>query len=193
MTTILIDRSHPLRDRLERSVRTVFLAEYGAHVADLPATMMAWLDDAGAPLAATGLRFTADGLFSEVYLDGPAESVLSAALGRPVARDRIVEFSNLAAPRAGAALPLIAAAIRYCRELGAEFGLFTATARLRTLLQHCRLGSVDLGPARSERMAGAAAWGCYYRHDPHVLAIAADALPDALRRSFALSEVPAHA
>lgn len=180
MTTILIDRCHPMRDRLERSIRAVFLAEYGAHVPELPMSLLACLDADGAPAAATGLRFTVDGLFSEAYLDGPVETVLAAALDRAVARDRIVEFSNLAALRPGAALPLIAVAIRHCLAVGAEFGLFTATARLRALLRRAGLGSIDLGPARRERMAGAAAWGSYYRHDPHVLAVAADALPQRL-------------
>lgn len=177
MSTLLIDRHHPLRDRIERAMRAVFLAEYGAHLAHLPDTVIASLDRRGGTMAAAGLRFTADGLFSEAYLDRPAEILMARAFARPVERERIVEISNLAAPRPGAALPLVAAAIRHCRSLGIEFGLFTATARLRELLRRCGLAAADFGAARPERLPGASAWGSYYHHEPRVLAVAAAALP----------------
>jgi hypothetical protein len=180
MTLILADRDHPARARLEGTVRAVFLAEYGAHVQAFPNRLIATLDADGLPQAVAGLRFAEDGLFSEVYLDGAAETVLGQALGRPVRRDQIVEFSSLAAPRAGAAMPLVGAAIRLCLGTGANFGMFTATARLRALLRRTGLVTVDLGPARRDRMENAAAWGSYYLHDPRVLMVAAESLPRAL-------------
>lgn len=180
MTLILADRDHPARSCLEDTVRAVFLAEYGAHVQAFPNRLIATLGSDGQPHAVAGLRFAEDGLFSETYLDGTAEAVLGQALGRPVRRDQIVEFSSLAAPRAGAAMPLVGAAIRLCLGAGANFGMFTATARLRALLRRTGLVFVDLGPARRDRMENPAAWGSYYLHDPRVLVVAAESLPLAL-------------
>lgn len=176
MTLILADRDHPTRALLERTVRAVFQAEYGAQVPVFPHSLLARLDRDGQPEAVTGLRFAEDGLFSEAYLDAPVEVVLGAAMGRAVNRGEIVEFSSLAAPRTGAALPLVGAAIRLCQAAGCTHGLFTATARLRALLRRTGLVCVDLGPARPERLADAAAWGSYYLHDPRVLAVSADTL-----------------
>ena len=193
MTLILADRTHPLRGRLESMVRAVFLAEYGACVPQFPDRLIANLGADGIPQAVAGLRFAAEGLFSEAYLDGAAETVLARALGRPVRRDRIVEFSSLAAPRAGTAMPLIGAAIHVCRAAGAGFGLFTATARLRVLLRRTRLAAVDLGPARPERLANAAVWGSYYLHDPRVLVATADALPLLLAPEAPSIEARCHA
>lgn len=176
MTLILADQDHPERALLERTVRTVFLAEYGAHVPAFPKLMVASRDKSGEIGAVAGLRFAEDGLFSETYLDAPAEALLSQASGRPVNRLQIVEFSSLAAPRPGAALPLVGAAIRLCLAAGASHGLFTATNRLRALLRRTGLVCVDLGPARPERLTDAAAWGTYYLHDPRVLVVSAASL-----------------
>lgn len=180
MTLILADRSHPDRDRLERAVRDVFRAEFNAYVPGFPNHLLAALGPDRAPRAVAGLRFAADGLFSEVYLDGSIEAVLTPIFRRPVDRAQVVEFSSLAALEPGAALPLMVAAIRIALAAGASYGLFTVTDRLHALLARTGLAFVDLGPARPERLPNAAIWGDYYRHDPHVLAIAAEVLPAAL-------------
>lgn len=177
MTLTLADRDHPERARLEQTIRAVFLAEYGAHVPVFPDHLVATLDPQGQPQAVAGLRFAEDGLFSDVYLDGPVEDVLGRALGRKVFRHQIVEFSSLAAAKAGAALPLVGAAIQLCLAEGRAYGLFTATARLRALLRRAGLTAIDLGPARRERVAHPAAWGSYYLHDPRVLVVEAATLP----------------
>lgn len=189
MTVILADRTHPLRGQLESMVRAVFMAEYGAHVPQFADRLIASLGDDGAPQAVAGLRFADEGLFSEVYLDGDVETILTRALGRPVRRDRIVEFSSLAAPRVGAAMPLVGAAVRFGRAAGADFGLFTATARLRALLRRTHLVAADLGPARAERLDNAAAWGSYYRHDPRVMVASADTLPPLWAQDIPTAEV----
>lgn len=176
MTLILADRDHPRRELLERTIRQVFLAEFGAHVPAFPNRLVATLDQEGQPLAVAGLRFAEDGLFSEAYLDGPAEAVLSAVAGREVARSVIVEFSSMAATRPGAAMPLVAATIRLCLAAGANWGIFTATSRLRALLRRAGLVCVDLGAASPDRLPEASLWGTYYLHDPHVLAVSAETL-----------------
>jgi len=186
MSLILADRDHPDRSRLEHAIRAMFLAEYGAHVPAFPDHLVASLDSDGRPQAVAGLRFAEHGLFSDVYLDGPVEAVLGRALGRTVARRQIVEFSNLAAPKAGAALPLVAGAIRLCMADGRAYGLFTATARLRALLRRAGLTAIDLGPARRERIACPDAWGSYYLHAPRVLVAEAAALPAELASGLPL-------
>lgn len=193
MSLILADRDHPDRPRLEQAVRAVFLAEYGARVPAFPDHLVATLDTRGQPQAVAGLRFAEDGLFSDTYLDGPVEAVLGRALGRPVTRRQIVEFSSLAAPQAGAALPLVGAAIRLCLAEGRAYGLFTATSRLRALLRRAGLTAIDLGPARRDRVAHPAAWGSYYLHDPRVLVVEAAAVPAALARRPAVAAFQAEA
>lgn len=176
MSLILADRAHPARGLLEDTVRAVFLAEYDAHVSNFPERLLASLDGDGQPQAVAGLRFADDQLFSEGYLADKAESVLSSTLGRKVSRQEIVEFSNLAATQAGAAMPLIGAAIRLTLAAGARFGMFTATNRLRALLRRRGLMTIDLGPACPDRLPNANAWGRYYLHDPRVLVITAESL-----------------
>ncbi len=175
-TLILADPDHPSRAMLERAVRQVFLAEYGAHVPAFPTRLLASLDALGQPLAVTGLRFAEDGLFSETYLDLPAEQAVSAAFGQTVARTCLVEFSSMASLRPGAALALVGVAIRLCLASGMTHGLFTATATLRALLRRAGFSFADLGPARPERLADAGSWGSYYLHDPRVVAVSAHAL-----------------
>lgn len=180
MTLILADRDHPDRSRLEQTIRTVFLSEYGAHVPGFPDHLVATLDPQGQPQAVAGLRFAEDGLFSDAYLDGPAEAVLGRHLGRMVFRRQIVEFSSLAALKAGSALPLVGAAIRLCLAEGRAYGLFTATARLRALLRRAGLVAIDLGAAKRERIPTPATWGSYYLHDPRVLVVEAATLPPSM-------------
>ncbi|MGE5506693.1 MAG: thermostable hemolysin [Actinomycetota bacterium] len=172
MTLILALPDHPLRPLLERAVREVFAAEYRADVPVFPRLLVATLDGEGRPAAVAGLRFAEDGLFSEAYLDGPVEVVVGKAVGRPVGRGQIVEFSSLAAPRPGAALPLVDAAVRLALGAGGAYGLFTATNRLRALLRRTGLAAVELAAARPERIANPAVWGSYYLHDPRVMVVA---------------------
>lgn len=181
MSLILAEPGHPARPLLEHAVSAVFQQEYGARLPAFPYRLLALMGASG-PQAVTGLRFAEDGLFSDVYLDGPAEQVVSAALGRPVRRDQIVEFSSMAAPQPGAALPLIVTAIRLCLAAGATVGLFTVTRRLRLLLRRSGLMCVDLGPARPDRLADAHRWGTYYLQDPRVVVVPVEALAGLLGR-----------
>ncbi|GAB3447384.1 thermostable hemolysin [Insolitispirillum peregrinum] len=187
MVIILADRTHSQRAALEQMVRNVFQASYQADVPSFPDHLVAALDETGSPVAVAGVRSVRDGFFSEVYLDGSAESVLSSVCGSRVARDEIVEFSSLAAVRPGAAMPLVGAAIGLCLAAGARHGLFTATDRLRALLRRSGLTCVDLGPARPDRLSDAARWGRYYQHDPRVIAVSADSLSSSWRLPVGLS------
>lgn len=178
MTLILADRQHPLRPRLEDAVQHMFAAEYGARVSNFTAYMIGRLDAEGVVEAVAGLRFESDGFFSEAYIDAPVEAMIAKYYGQAAARREIVEFSSLAATRPGAALPLLQAAIRVALAGGARFAIFTATNRLRALLRRRGVNAIDLGPASPDRIENADAWGRYYLHDPHVLTVSADSLPE---------------
>lgn len=193
MTLILADRAHPARPRLERLVRRVFSEEYGARVPAFPDRLLARLDDAGEPMAVAGLRLGGESLFSEAYLDSTAAEAIGRACGRIVQRPEIVEFSNLAAVRSGAAMPLVMAGVRLSLAVGARYGMFTATQRLRALLRRRGLVAIDLGPAQPDKLANAATWGRYYLHDPRVVVVSAETLPDSFLSIPLASPAPLHA
>lgn len=177
MDLISVDARHPLRPAVEAAVRAVYAREYGARLAALPPRMLAWADDGGNVLCAAGLR--TQPFFSEFYLDAPVEDLLARAGGRPVARERVVEVSALAAPRPGAAAAFTRAVIDLCREEGFDWAFFTATQRLRALLRWMGLPLVPLGPACPTRVSSPADWGSYYLHDPVVCAVPHALLPQA--------------
>ena len=174
MTFISVPPDHPRRLQMEQTVLRVFHKEFRAVPTCFPTQLAAVQDQAGNPAAVTGLRFERDGFFSEQYLDAPVEHVVSAALGLPVSRGQIVEFTSLSSVRPGAAMPLVAAVIRDCLSRGYRCGLFTATNRLRALLRRTGLTVVELGRASPDRVADPENWGSYYRHDPRVMAVSAD-------------------
>ncbi|MGE4279264.1 MAG: thermostable hemolysin [Magnetospirillum sp.] len=176
MSFISVLPEHPLRRQLEHTVEQVFRKEFRATPAAFPQQMAAVLDSDGRPSAVTGLRFAADGFFSERYLDLPVEQAVSAALGLSIGRDQVVEFTSLASVRPGAAMPLVASIIRECLTKGYRCGLFTATDRLRALLRRAGLAVVDMVPATPDRIADPENWGSYYLHDPWVTAVSAEAV-----------------
>ncbi|GGZ15869.1 thermostable hemolysin [Novosphingobium colocasiae] len=109
-------------------------------------------------------------LFLEVYLDAPIEHLVAGALGRPVARDAIVEIGNFAADSAPAMLALWVTA---ANDLGgcSEVAVATLTAPVRRMFVRIGLPIVEIAPARAERLGAVAAeWGSYYDHDPIVCA-----------------------
>lgn len=169
MRLILADARHPLRPTVEAAVRAVYARQYGATDPVLPPRLMAGLDADGAVRCVAGLRPAP--FFSEIYLDEPIESLLTSVGGQPVARDRIIEVSALAAPRPGAAMALARAVVALCRRDGFEWAFFTATARLRVLLRRAGVPLVPLAPARADRVNEPRAWGSYYLHDPQVCAV----------------------
>lgn len=110
-------------------------------------------------------------LFVEQYLDEPVEVVAARALGRPVARNSVVELGNLASSDAMAMVALWGAAANDL-EGGSDIAVATLTAPLRAMLQRLGLPIAVLGPARPERLPAANidAWGTYFSFDPQVCA-----------------------
>lgn len=177
MNFAVIDRDHPLRSSVEQMVRDLFFKEYGARPATFPALMAAMFDDEGRPVAATGLRFSSDGFFSQCYLDRPVEAEISRLAGRPVAASEVVEVSSLVGLRAGAGMALVHAAIAYAYGCGARWGMFTATRRLMVALRRSGFEAVEMAKASRDRVSNPDDWGTYYLQEPVVLAVRAEGVP----------------
>jgi len=165
-------RTHPARAAFEDFIAARFCRAYGARVTHFLPHLLGVSDgfahwQAAAGYAAAG----AQALFLEQYLDRPIERVLSAALGRPIARPGIVEVGNLAAVSAGMARLIIPQLARHLHRLGYVWVVFTATRALRNSFFRLGLRPLPLTRADSARLAdGGASWGTYYDQDPVVMA-----------------------
>lgn len=128
-----------------------------------------WIRAEGVPCAALGYRRASSGsLFLEAYLERPVDEVVSAALGRPVARDAIVEIGNFAADNAIAMVELWG---RAANDLGGngEIAVATLTAPLRRMFARIGLPIMPVAKADPARLENASAeWGSYYATDPLV-------------------------
>lgn len=166
-----VPATHPLRASFEQFIAARFARAYGARVSHFLPNLLGARDGALRWQAAAGYGSALEGpLFLEQYLDRPVEETLTAALGRPVHRSRIVEVGNLAAVSAGTARALIPLLARTLHRLGYRWVVFTATRELRNSFRRLGLHPVRLAAADPARVAGAAAWGSYYERDPQVMA-----------------------
>lgn len=165
----LCERPGYQRRRLERFVRILFARHYGARVNDFSPLLFA-LESGSRLIGVVGVReATAGRLFSEHYLDRPAEQIASEHAGVPVARGELVEVGNLALAQPGQARLVIAAMTGFLYGAGFRWVLFTAVAPLFNAFRRMGLEPVDLGPARPERLPGGGrTWGSYYRQSPRV-------------------------
>lgn len=144
------------RDSFGATMQPAFASWHGASV------------DGKAAAALGYRRAKAEPLFLEAYLDAPIELLASAALGKPVERDQIVEIGNLASDNALAMIELWGAA---ANDLGgsSEVAVATLTAPLRRMFARIGLSLAVIAPARPERLgAEASDWGSYYALDPQV-------------------------
>jgi hypothetical protein len=128
-----------------------------------------WMHASNGEGAALGFcRAGLQPLYLENYLDCPIEELVSAALGRHIARTSIIEIGNLAADSAPGMVELWG---RAANDLGGngEVAVATLTAKVRRMFARIGLPVTVLAPARPERLGdGAAQWGSYYDSDPMV-------------------------
>jgi hypothetical protein len=176
MATLVIPEHHRLRAKAELFIREVYDAEYGARLDGFPRNLFAALGAQGEILCAAGLRTPSDGFFSERYLDGPIETVLTRLEGRPVIRDRIFEISTFASRSPNSIPPFLGHVISTADSMGFDWGFFTLTRRLRLLLDRLGLDISLLASADAARIEDAAAWGSYYDREPKVYAGNRDSL-----------------
>lgn len=159
------------RPILEQFIRTVFRRTYDAAVEIFCPELLAYSHDSRLR-AVVGYR---DGLirplFSEHYLDAPAERLMSERLGRPVLRHELVEVGNLALAHPGQARWLIAATTAFLHAAGYRWVLFTAVTPLFNAFARLGLRPVSLARADPHRLPDAGrAWGSYYAARPVVYA-----------------------
>ena len=131
MATLVIPEHHRLRGKAEQFIRQVYEEEYGAQLSAFPRRLLVKIGQQGEILCAAGLRTSAEGFFSERYLDTTVETALARVQGQPVARERIFETSTFAS-RSPRAVPLfIGQIIDWGENSGFEWSFFTITRRAR--------------------------------------------------------------
>ncbi len=168
---ILISQAHVLRAQTEACIREVYEKYFGAKELEFPGTLLACVDDDDKPLCAAGLRTGGEGFFSEAYLDGPIEIVLSARLEKPVTRGAVFEVTTLASRNAAVCPAFLRRLVAVGKSAGYEWSFFTATKRLRNLLRHLGIPILELCPADPRRLSNPERWGTYYAHSPMVCAV----------------------
>ncbi|MBB6251206.1 thermostable hemolysin [Nitrospirillum iridis] len=166
----LLMRDHPLRPAAEDMVRDLYRDTFGARLPNFPRLMVATFDAAERPVCAAGLRTSSDGFFSECYLDNPVDRVLSVQAGRHVHRSQVFEVTTLASRSPSLCPRFVCQIARFGEVVGFEWSFFTATRRLRGLLNRLGLPVRELAAADPARLPNAGQWGRYYDQAPMVCA-----------------------
>ncbi|MFZ2019745.1 MAG: thermostable hemolysin [Methyloceanibacter sp.] len=174
MRAIIIPRDDGLRPKAEQLITEVYAQHYGARITTFPDTLVARIAADNTIECAAGLRFAADGFFSEAYLDDPIDMLLSAICYFPVRREKIFEVTSLAS-RAPHLVGSFLRKIIACGEAaGFEWAFFTATLPLKALLERLDLPLVPLADAERSRVVNPDSWGTYYELAPRVYAVRRD-------------------
>lgn len=162
----------PDRAEVEAFIHRVFAQRFGARVRHFMPQLLSLRDPhSGLLIAAAGTRRATAPLFLERYLDAPIDRLIAGRDGLPPPRAAIAEIGQLAASRAGAGRLLIPALLSGLHEEGARWATCTLTEELRHLVLRLGLAPQVLGVADPARLGEEAAdWGCYYEHQPLVIA-----------------------
>jgi hypothetical protein len=171
MRMLMLPRGHLLRPAAERLIAEVYARCYSARVPAFPEMLVTTMDSDGHPVCAAALRFATDGFFSECYLDAPIQTVLKQKVPLPLGRDRIFEVTSLASRTPHLAGSFLRAIVARGEDDGFEWAFFTATERLKSLLERMRLPLFYLAEADQSRVADPHAWGTYYKRRPGVYAV----------------------
>lgn len=171
MNIIVVQPQHELRSYVERFIADVYRDHYRASLSSFPPDLIAMIEEGGKCICASGLRYDHTGFFSERYLDIPIEQALSQAAGTPVARERIFEVTSLASRAPLASTQFLRHVVAYGERAGFDWAFFTATRRLRQLLDRIRLRPLALAAADPARLSNSETWGTYYASLPIVCAI----------------------
>lgn len=172
-TTIAMDgdpATQPLFEKallhIVRSYRTAFSAESRIR----PSRLVITTARTGEVICATSIRCHDDTFFSQQYFDMPVGDLLSQRTGLDVSPQTILEVGGLACSTPFAAYPTLQAVFHWGRERGISWGLFTATAEVRRLIQRAKITPLMLTRADASRVEDPDQWGDYYDHDPWVCA-----------------------
>lgn len=170
MQVSVITRRSPDWGPAKDHIRAVYRDAYDANVDEFAPRLVVAKNDNGEVLGTAGLRTLETGFFSAAYMDGGVGETLSAAFGHPVNATLVIEAVSLSVSRPCAALPMINAIILEGRRMNARYGLFTATDRLRKMLERAGLPLHVICPAQISAVASPENWGSYYDTTPMVCA-----------------------
>lgn len=172
-TIIAVDgdeATQPLFENALQHIACCYRNTFSADTRIRPARLVITIDRAGHVACATGIRCHDEGFFSQQYLDVPVDELLSRRTGLHVAPELILEVGALACSTPFAAYPTLRAVFDWGREQGIGWGLFTATAEVRRLIQRAKITPQILARAEAKRVVDPDQWGDYYAHDPWVCA-----------------------
>lgn len=166
-------------------IRSVYNEVFGARVTGLPPRLVSARGPNGSVICVAGIRTGAEGFFSQCYLDRPVCDILSEIAGTPVADADILEVVSMAATSPFPMLPVLDAIVTWGRERQIGWGIFTATANIRRLVNRAGLSCTPLVQARPDRVDTPEAWGSYYAQNPWVCAFrdTRGVLPQLARRA----------
>jgi len=163
------DRWSPVRPDLENAIRNAYGRHFGAAVSGFMPYLASYASDLGQGVL--GYRPASDGaLYLENYLELPIESMLARLVRRPVSRDAVVEVGQFAVDDRRVVGLLFTELVPFLREQGYEWICFTATHKIRRLLEKAGLRGLVIATAREDAVRGESdRWGSYYDNDPLVV------------------------
>ena len=157
------------RGRLIQMIQQSFNAAYEAEVKDYCDELIG-LDVDRQLQGVAGLRPGNNAvMFSEQYLDDPADHLIRKHTGQDVNRHRMVEIGNLVVTGTGNTRWLFVALNAFLFAAGFQWVICTAISPLIRLFQRIGLDPVVLCDADPARLsADGSSWGCYYDLKPKV-------------------------
>jgi len=149
----------------------VYKSYYGASISPSPDRFATYYSESDELLACGGMTCAANKrIFSEIYLDRPAEAEIAESMNRIVTRNEIVEVGSLASSsrRIGSELMLLIPFLAWCQ--GKKYILCTATSPLTKLFDTLNINFTGLGYASIDRIQekDRENWGSYYQTKPIV-------------------------
>lgn len=166
--------SSAARPQLEAFIRATYASVHAADIT-VSAPFLLAVSHAGLPSAAVGLTpATPAPLFLEQYLPRPIEAMLEqGGIAAKAERARLIEIGSLAVSNRAQTPLLFTLLAHACQLAGFEWLVFTAIPRVTLLLQQLNCSPVTLAEAKADALPTASheAWGRYYQHRPHVMAL----------------------
>jgi len=163
------DSASPVRAELEQAIHHAYGQHFGAQVAGFMPYLASYLSDEGQGVL--GFRPADEGrLYLESYLELPIESLLGQIMHRPVDRSTVVEVGQFAVDDRRVVGMLFRELVPFLRGQGYKWICFTATHKIRRLLEKSGLRGLVIATAREDAVRGEAdQWGSYYDNDPLVV------------------------
>jgi len=174
MKTDFLTPESPRYGEIQTHIQRIYHGVYGASIQNFAPLLVACSNSQGDIMCAAGIRTSADGFFSDAYLNDDLSNTILARTGQVVDASEIMEVVSLASATPFPVLAMLDAMIHWGRTQGMSLGIFTATGKLRHLLGRAKLPYAALCPANPARISSPDNWGSYYDTDPWVCAFSED-------------------